>query len=173
MICAAVAQRPSTVHGVRNLIGPVVVVLLVLEVGCGPSVQPRQRSESEENLHEIYRAYKSAEMQTQQPPKRLEEIKSFFPDGDPQPYLASPEDGEPYVIVWGTSSMLGPVNFVPEKGKPAPAPSTKTSVLIPILAYEKNGRDGKRHVLNSVGTVTVIGDAEFKTAPFAGGHKPK
>jgi hypothetical protein len=141
----------------------------VLAVGCGPAAPPpRERSQSEQNLTEIHRAYKLAEMNLHRPPKSLDEIKPFFEEDDPKEYLTSPDDKKPYVIIWGTTTNLGPAHYKQPAGAGASA-----GVSLPILAYEKVGSGGKRHVINIMGMVSVVSDDQFKNATFPAGHKPQ
>ncbi|GIW82710.1 MAG: hypothetical protein KatS3mg105_4517 [Gemmatales bacterium] len=139
------------------------LVVAVMMMGCGPGVKPRERTESEKNLHEIYKAYKQTEMRLNRPPRSLEEIAAAFPEGQADKFLTSPNDQQPYVIVWGTSTILGPANYAQTQG---------TAASVPIFAYEKRGNDGKRYVLTIMGRVEVLSDEEFRNAEFPAGHKP-
>lgn len=109
-----------------------------------------------ENLRKISSAYLQATNGLNRPPRSLDEIMTFLgKDGNPEEILRSPEDGEPYVILWGVDYRTvqpGPGGF-------------------PVLAYEQRGKGGKRYVLQ-VRNVSQLSDEEFKRAPFPPGHKP-
>jgi hypothetical protein len=108
------------------------------------------------NLRKIVQAFDAAEYKLRRAPKNEEELKRFFTDagatGDPEQYLRSPRDGQPYVIIYGTA--LDP------DGRSI------------ILAHEKDGAEGKRYVITLSRDVKLLTADEFAKAEFAGGKKP-
>jgi hypothetical protein len=126
-----------------------------LAVGCGPSVIVKEGTvdPSDTNLNTLGRIYVQAEHQLGHPPRKADELKPFAKDaGDLSQLLISPNDNEPYVVVWGTSV----------------ASSSDPSV---VFAYERAGVNGVRHVLTPTGT-TMLTDADFAKASFPRGHMP-
>jgi hypothetical protein len=111
--------------------------------GCAGSPAPPTLDASAQNLQVIYRAYKMTEIRTQHTPQKLADIAAHFGDDDPDAVLTSPSDQEPYVIAWGTNTV---------KNQSA------------LIAYERNGRDGKRFAINSRGHVLTLTEEEFKHA---------
>lgn len=137
------------------------LVALSLIVGCGAHKVVDVTSQSPQNLLHIWAAYSQASNQLQRPPQNREELIPFLKqvagDVDPASILRSPDDNEDYVIVWG-------VNFL-EIAK------SRGNMNI-VLAYEKRGKNGKRHVLKPQSQVLVLSDEEFKAAAFPAGHTP-
>lgn len=138
------------------------LVALSLTVGCG-SKGPVDvaNNQSAQNLLHIWAAYSQASNQLGRPPASREELIPFLKnvagDADPNLVLRSPDDNEDYVIVWG-------VNFL-EIAK------ARGNMNI-VLAYEKRGKNGKRHVLKPQSQILVLSDEEFRSAAFPVGHTP-
>ena len=130
-------------------------------VGCSghspaPGVDP-----SERNLRLIWTAWFVSKKAPQQAPKQWEDLARYIDDDDPNSVRTSPNDHQPYVIVW----EAGPPNL-----QNAPTdPSGKVSVSpFPIFAYEQTGRDGKRFVINVLGQVSTMTEEQLKKALRAG-----
>jgi hypothetical protein len=138
----------------------VVAALLAAAAGCWssePNVVPL--SNSEKNLSRIATAYIDAHEKLGRPPKSAEELKPSLKDaGTPEEVLISPNDGEPYVVIWGVD---------PSRGGP-----TDYQGMWQILAYEKKGKGGKRAVTDVRGRPMTVLDADFPKLTFAGRHKP-
>ena len=155
-----VSFRPSFLHGIVQAI--LFLVTVTLTAGCG-SKGPVDvvSNHSAQNLLHIWAAYSQASNELQHPPKSREELIPFLNkvagDIDPAVVLRSPDDNEDYVIVWG-------VNFL-EIAK------ARGNMNI-VIAYEKLGKNGKRHVLKPQSQVLVLNDAEFRAAAFPVGHTP-
>jgi hypothetical protein len=138
------------------------LVALSLLVGCGAKAPVDVASnQSAQNLLHIWAAYSLAGSQSQRPPQSREDLIPFLKkvagDVDPASILRSPDDNEDYVIVWG-------VNFL-EIAK------ARGNMNI-VLAYEKRGKNGKRHVLKPQSQVLVLSDDEFRSSAFPVGHTP-
>jgi len=124
-------------------------------MGCG-SGEPKvaQVAESVQHLKKISAAYQEATAKLERPPENVEELKPFLKKfGDPATILHSSDDGQEYKIFWG-------VDFL----------NAKKGGVYPVLAYEQQGKDGKRYVL-LIRTVAHMTDEELKAAPFPEGHK--
>jgi hypothetical protein len=104
-------------------------------------------------LATIGRIYVRAERALGHPPANADDLKSHLQAGeDLKALLVSPNDSQPYVIVWGTK-MVSP-----------PDPSV-------VMAYERAGANGYRRVLTPTGT-RMVADADFARCVFPPGHKP-
>jgi len=94
------------------------------------------------------------------PPRDVEQLKKILAElhaadlnPAPEEVLTSSRDGQPYVIIMGAN--LG------------------ATISGDILAYEKNGLNGKRYVLTMSRDIRQMTDEEFKRATFVQGHKPE
>ncbi len=128
------------------------VLVLVLSAGC---TSPRVTQAGEVgNLRKVAAAYNAAVAQLGRPPGSEAELRPFLSkEGDPDALLRSPNDGQPYVILYGTD---------PRKGK----------TLQPlIIGYEKTGRGGRRFVFTAMNVVEMV-DEDFKKGNFPPGHQP-
>jgi hypothetical protein len=131
---------------------------------CRSSTKPVEAKVDEARVHlqTIAAAYEFAVQRNGRPPQNLDELRPFLQDrqqpGKTLDVLRSPNDGENYVIIWGVDYR--------ELATQVPNPYV-------VLAYEKSGKAGKRYVLVRPNFVTVMTDAEFRTAPFPPGHQPQ
>jgi hypothetical protein len=137
------------------------VVAVSLIAGCGSKAPVDvANNQSAQNLQQIWAAYSQAGNQ-KGPPQSREDLMPFLKnvvgEADPAAVLRSPDDNEDYVIVWG-------VNFL-EIAK------SRGNMNI-IIAYEKLGKNGKRHVLKPQSQVLVLSDEEFRASAFPAGHTP-
>jgi hypothetical protein len=91
------------------------------------------------------------------PPRDANDLRRFFKElgvgGDPDQVLRSPRDGQPYVILFG-----------------APLDATGAHT---ILAFERQGAEGRRYVLTVARGVKLLTQEEFDRAAFAQGHDPE
>jgi hypothetical protein len=128
-----------------------------LVTGCSKP-QP-QEDTAVVNLRRILQAYDVAEYKLRRAPRNEEELRRFFSEagatGDPDQYLRSPRDGQPYVVLYGT----------------ALDPDARST----ILAHEKDGVEGKRYVITLSRDVKLLTADEFANAEFAPepGKKPR
>lgn len=74
-----------------------------------------------------------------------EVLKSFHVSSIDELFI-SPRDGKPYKILYGEAAKKGP---------PGPAGS-------PVIAYEQEGRGGRRWVASAMGAIEEVDDARFK-----------
>jgi hypothetical protein len=128
-----------------------------LVAGCKPSA-PRQYDEQTLAAAETFRKVAAAYMQAyraKQKPPTPDDLKPFLKaHGDTISSLVSPRDHKPIVLV----------PFVPDE--------RLAEGEEPILAYEAEGANGERMLVDSRGLVRVEKDADFARIKFPGGHKP-
>lgn len=130
----------------------VVACVVAWAAGCSPT--PKVEQANPENLEKIQAAYLKAFKETGKPPQKAEDLQPYLAPGDNlEEILRSKNDGQPFVIIWGT------VPGDPHRGRPL------------VLGYEKEGRDGTRFVFTSAG-VMQMKDADFANANFPEGHNP-
>jgi hypothetical protein len=136
-----------------------VALLLAGLVGCYSGAKVVPLSDSEKNLTSIALAYLEAHSRLGRGPQSAEELKPFLKEfGDPEALLTSPNDGQPYVVVWGAD---------PNRGGP-----TGYRQIWPVLAYERKGTGGKRAITDVRGRPLTIPEEDFSQLTFVGGHKP-
>ncbi len=120
---------------------------LLVPVGCSSSSKPREPATPEEEaiLH-IGAAYRDASHVLHRGPKNVKELKPYLKKyGEPDALLVSPNDGQPYHIVWGL----------------VPSQRTKRAEAQRFLAYEQTGKNGKRYALDCMLRVHHLTDADF------------
>jgi hypothetical protein len=125
--------------------------------GCGFEPAKTEFSLSRQNLERIGVAYFKATVDPDRdrPPKNKQEIIPYLKEfGNPAELLRSPDDGQDYVILWDVDVR---------KLSARAARST-------VLAYEKQGKNGKRYVL-LVREVEQMTDEQLQNASFPPGHK--
>jgi hypothetical protein len=134
------------------------MVLLAGLAGCGSGPDVVPLTSSEKNLTYIALAYKDAHGRLGHGPKDAEELKPFLKEfGDPEQLLTSPNDGQPYVVVWGVNPSGGPTPY---------------RQMFPILAYERKGAGGKRAITDIRGRPLTVPEEDFPKLTFVGRHKP-
>ena len=138
---------------------PAGVLLALLTAGCSSGTTEKQGNEAELDLKQIGDAYGQALARLGRPPRSAEEIKpelTAMAVGDLNAVFQSPNDNQPYVIIWGVS--LAEVDPTAEKQQ--------------VLAYERTGAGGTRYVLLANGAVVPMTAEEFAAATFPPGHRP-
>jgi hypothetical protein len=123
-------------------------------VGCGQRVIERETSDhGGDQLVTLSRMYTAAQRSLGRPPRGIDDLKTVAKEfGDLERLLTSPNDGQPYAIVWGVD--LGN----------APNPTM-------VVAHEKLGVGGVRYVMTPTGVMKLT-DQEFDRASFPPGYKP-
>src|SRR5258708_3848894 len=136
----------------RRLGGACCLALLLI-AGC--SSRPRvTTAASAENIRKLRAAYLAAVTELKRPPTSEDELRPFLAkEGDPATLLRSPNDGEPFVVLYGADPRTG------KDLKPL------------IIAYEKVGSNGRRLVFTAMGVMEMTNQA-FQEANFPPGHKP-
>jgi hypothetical protein len=134
------------------------IAAAALAAGCKPSA-PRQYDDQTLAAAEMFRKVTPAYMkayQVKKKPPTLDDLKPFLKDqGEAASSLVSPRDNKPIVLV----------PFVPEN----PLGEGEQ----PIVAYEAEGVNGERMLVDSRGMVRLEKDADFARIKFPGGHQPK
>jgi hypothetical protein len=101
-------------------------------------------------------SYVRATLRLNRPPARLDELLPDLQElGKADQILVSPNDGQPFEIVWGVE-----LRKLKARGS-----------AVPILAYEKTGKNGKRHVLRGRTEVLEMTDSELKAGKFPPDYK--
>jgi hypothetical protein len=122
--------------------------------GCGESKPAPNKAPG--HLRKIIQGFDLAIATNRRPPRDAEELKPFLQQisekEDPEEILRSPNDGQPYEIMWGVNPL-------------------QQEEFDALLAYEKNGVDGKRYVITVARIVKEMSDAEFKEARRASPRK--
>jgi hypothetical protein len=113
----------------RFVLFTTVTFFLVALAGCGQRVHVGESIPGREHLLALGGAYSKAAQSLGHAPQDLDEILPFMPtkSADKASVLRSPDDGEEYVVYWGTDPVA--VGYTP------------------LIAHEKQGRSGKRYVL--------------------------
>jgi len=126
--------------------------------GCGRQRPPDEPlTPTRANLIKIGASYTNATFSLNHPPGNRAEFLPFVQQqGKPDDVLRSPGDNEDFVIVYGVD-----LRDLKATGKD-----------VPILAYEKRGTDGKRHVLRGRSEVLLMSEDELKAATFPPGFTP-
>jgi hypothetical protein len=127
--------------------------------GCGsPEPVKKEADVSYQHLTAIKRAYIKATEELGRPPESAKDILPYinYAGGAKEELLRSPEDGQEYKILWGVDvrELMQP----DDQGQ------------YPVLAYEQQGKDGRRYVL-AIKTITQMTDEQLKKAPFPPGHQ--
>ena len=144
----------------RLLSIPGFALLIAVAVGCGEKVHVVPQTSCEKTLTTLVMAYMEANSRLNHPPKNSDELRPFIKEfGDPDTLLVSPNDGEPFVIVWGVDTG---------GGGPSPYPG-----LWSVLAYEKKGKGNTRVVADTRGFSRTIPQEDFTKLTFARRHKPE
>jgi hypothetical protein len=129
----------------------------ILLVGCG-SPPPREYDEQTVAAADMFKKVATAYMQAYQSKKKpptADDLKPLLKQyGDSIESLISPRDHKLIVLV----------PFVPG--------SRLAEGEEPILAYEAEGVNGERMLVDSRAMVRLEKDADFARIKFAGGHKP-
>jgi hypothetical protein len=147
------AVKPSTSRRVFVL---VLTWMAFAAEGCAERPPP-QEDPAVVNLRKIVQAYDAAEYKLHRGARSEEELRRFFAEagatGDPDQYLRSPRDGQPYVVLYGAALDPDGRNI--------------------IFAHEKDGVEGQRYVITLSRDVKLLTGDEFASAEFAEVGKKK
>ena len=123
--------------------------------GCGRS-DPVETPmpQAEKDLGTISQAYKEAFERTNKAPENFEDLRPYLKSlgRTPEDIQVSPNDGQPYVVLWGCDPTRGG--------------SSGAQALTLIVCHEKTGKDGKRAVSDTRGRVATVTDEEFARLRF-------
>ena len=132
----------------------VVLVSCISLPGCGGGSSPREQQESNlRKLTVLYNQYRGENRG--QAPASEDEFKGYLDSlpsetlegldvTDAESLFTSPRDGKSYVLIYGSPG--GPS----DSGQP------------PVIAYEQEGKGGKRLVATSLGAIEEVDEARFK-----------
>jgi hypothetical protein len=144
----------------REAVGAGAALLVAVLGGCGAKTHVVPFSQAEKNLGLVAAAYTDAFSRLGHSPKNADELKPFLKTlGNADELLVSPNDGQPFVVVWGVPD--------PTRGGPTPYKG-----MFPILAYERAGKHGMRAVTDIRGRPMLVPEADFPKLTFVAGHKP-
>jgi hypothetical protein len=119
---------------------------LLIAMGCSSARQPGDLSPEEKAITNVGLAYRDASAALRRGPASAEELAPFLKKyGDPDQVLVSPNDGQPYHIVWGLIPSRPDKRFQTQR----------------LLAYEESGKDGKRYALDCMLKVHRLTDKEI------------
>lgn len=144
-----VLTRPPARRPARRAIRLAVTVFLLAAAGCGPATI---RSETPmepvaARLLALGQAYSQFTFERGQPPRGPADLRGRV-EGDDA--FVSPRDGEPLVIFWGVD-LRSPPTWATGR---------------PVLAHEKTGVEGRRHVLTTMRNVELLDDDAFRASSF-------
>jgi hypothetical protein len=132
----------------RGLCVGAFVLVSVAASGCRGRGSSGEASKDTENLTSIRKAFIAATTRLGRPPKSLDELKpSLAAEGNAEELLISPNDGLPYVIVYGAD---------PRKH---------------VMAYEQKGADGVRMVVDQTLLPKRVSADQFDSLSFPPGYK--
>jgi len=155
-----VVERTKAIS-VRVLIGRLFFGLALLLAGlggCSPSVHVLPLTKAEKGLSFVVVAYQEAHNKLGRAPKNADELKPFLKEfGNPDELLVSPNDGEPFVVVWGATPAGAPTGY---KG------------MWQIIAYEQKGTGARRVICDVRARPMTVPEDDFGKLTFVGGHKP-
>jgi hypothetical protein len=121
-------------------------------VGCTSGEVQSTIPPSVENLRSVRDGYFEARRALERPPRSKEELVPYLKKfGDPAQLLRSPDDGEDFVIVYGTDPMAA-------------------ESMSYVWAYERHGKDGSRWIIRNRHVQRIANDKLAKL-PFPPGHK--
>jgi hypothetical protein len=126
---------------------PVFGLAALLITGCSsPSERDGPLTTEQQAIMNVGLAYREASRALRRGPVSAKELQPYLKKyGDPEKLLISPNDGQPYHIVWGL----------------IPSQPTKNAQTNRFLAYEQTGKDGKRYALDCMLKVHHLTDKEF------------
>lgn len=147
-------------HSSPRLLGALLLFVAVVAsmglAGCGGKREPEE-NQAATHLRKIAQAYNEVNYRHGRSPRSVDELKPILKQiserDDPDIFLRSPNDGEPYEIVWGINLER----------------ITDGSLLV---AYEKKGVDGKRYAISADRVVKHLTDEEIEKASTLKGKKP-
>jgi hypothetical protein len=131
-----------------------------LIAGCGSTTtydSPTPPSETQKRLNSLGDVYLRSTMRHNRPPKSLLDLAQTLKDTQMKAddVLKSADDGQPFEIVWGVDLRS----------------LQATGSDIPIVAFEKTGKDGKRHVLRGRSEILLMTESELRSGKFPDGYK--
>jgi hypothetical protein len=124
--------------------------------GCGRSSDPvvTPLPKAVQDVGSISQAYREAFEQTGKAPESFDDLRKYLTSlgGNPDDMRVSPNDGQPYVVMWGAD---------PTRGGPGPIKG-----MWSIVAHEQTGANGVRAVADIRGLAVTVTDEEFAKLTF-------
>jgi hypothetical protein len=115
-------------------------------IGCSTARSRVELNKEEQAIVNVGLAYRDASNVLKRGPANEMELKPYLKQyGDPDQLLISPNDGQPYHIIWGLT----------------PSRPTKSAFEQRFLVYEKTGKDGKRYAVDIMLKVHHLNAEEF------------
>ena len=137
----------------------VVVLALAVLAGCSGGPPPNDVDPTQERLVKIGLAYREYCDRQMKAPAGAEDLNPLLKaQGADDTVWNSARDQQPFVVVWGLDLRQPPV-WAGDK--------------LPVLAYERLGKSGKRFVRTIHGATLEMSAAEFTAAAFPPGHTPE
>ncbi len=153
----------SSIVSRRLAVWGLIALACFLTAGCGGS-QKKSLAREQSGLKKLAVLYGRYLAQHRgQPPGNEGEFRKFVQSlpaadraslgiDDAEGLFLSNRDNKPYVIIYGRP-----------QGPPGPGGS-------PVIAYEQDGKSGKRWVASALGAVEEVDDARFKQLTQTGKH---
>jgi hypothetical protein len=139
-------------RGRRALVG-LLSLMAVSAAGCSQGVVTSAIPPTVESLRAVRDSYFGARRALNRPPRSKEELLPHLKKyGDPADLLRSPDDGEEFVIVYGTEPLAN-------------------DSINNVWAYERHGKGGGRWSIRGRNVQRIAND-EFIKASFPPNHKP-
>ena len=128
--------------------------------GCGSAANNGEDAppptECQKRLIAIGKAYVGASAKNNRPPRNAADLLPFLKEaGKPDELLKSPDDGQNFEIVYGSSILA----------------LKETGSDVPIVAYERTGKNGQRNVLRGNRETLLMSESELKSGKFPEGYK--
>jgi hypothetical protein len=143
------------IPGFAGLIAGLVIIPFTGGCGSEPVKYDETTLKAADQFRKVAVAYNQAAGRKRQV-NSADDLKPFLKEhGDPDALLVSPLDGKPIVVVPGIT--------------PGTAPADDEQM---IVAYEREGVNGKRMTVDIRGTVVIVSADDFAQIKFAGGHQP-
>jgi len=121
-------------------------------IGCGGGkIEPLATDPTVIALDKIGSAYIRG---TPAPKTKADLLAIFKLCSHPKELLISPSDGQEFIIVYD----------VELKGLKV------SGAQLPVVAFEKSGKDGKRYVLRGMNTIVQLTDEQLKSSVFPAGY---
>lgn len=144
-------------HSLPARLAGLSLAVIAFSAGCSRNPVKSPMSAGEANLNTIANAYTDTVQRNGRGPANQEQLKKGLEQitavigGSPDDILVSPNDGEPYVIIYNINLRSGGT---------------------PILAYEKKGNGAKRWIVDLRKVARHMTEEEFRGQSFPAGHKP-
>jgi len=133
-------------HMARLMIALALLSLTLAGCSSGNRGSSTDLNPDEEAIVHVGAAYRDAFNTLKKAPKGVEDLKPYLKKyGDPDKVLISPNDGQPYHIVWGM----------------VPSRPTKGAQSQIFLVYEESGKDGMRYAIDFKLKVYHLSNEEF------------